>query len=45
MGAHSLIFQVDSDRDSHNDPPYVTCLSRCPRPDFGCSEAPQGCDF
>ena len=21
MGAHSLIFQVDSDRDSHNDPP------------------------
>ena len=23
-------------------PPYVTCLSRCPRPDFGCREAPQG---
>ena len=27
----------------YNDPPpYVTCLSRGPRPDFGCREAPQG---
>ena len=27
---------------SQRPPPYVTCLSRCPRPDFGCREAPQG---
>ncbi len=26
MGAHSLIFQVDSDRDSHNDPPWVALV-------------------